>query len=238
MALGDDLVAAYDDGTTTDQTGNGYTLTNNNSVGTTTGKIGNGFDFNGSNQYLSSSSLSTDWLETFDDNDKTMCMWVNPDTVSSNGLWAVAGSGNTPQLEYMSILGGNMRSIVRDNSGGNAGISNTSHGMSAGTWCMITFRWDVSAGTNTVHINTSQHGTNTNGSMGAFSGFPDFIIGARNQNGSINTYYNGQADLIYLWDRLLSTSEISDMYNSGTGMSYTDIVPPVSSTFTPKVMMF
>jgi len=37
--------------------------------------------------------------------------------------------------------------------------------------------------------------------------------------------YNGQLDEIGLWNRSLSASEVSDLYNNGTGITYTNIFP-------------
>lgn len=56
----------------------------------------------------------------------------------------------------------------------------------------------------------------------------DLWIGQR--NGGLR--FNGRQDMIGIWDVQLSGSEVSELYNAGTGIEY-----PFSSGFTPTPMM-
>ncbi|MHA1690046.1 MAG: LamG domain-containing protein [Candidatus Heimdallarchaeaceae archaeon] len=51
------------------------------------------------------------------------------------------------------------------------------------------------------------------------------IIGARTYEGSKLYYFNGSMDEIYIYDRILTASEITELYNSGSGTFYKE--PPV-----------
>lgn len=68
---------------TTDSSGNGYTLTNNNTVADGTGKFGGGADFGTGN---TNKSLSrTDALGTTQNEDKTISLWIKMNTELSGG---------------------------------------------------------------------------------------------------------------------------------------------------------
>lgn len=68
---------------TTDSSGNGYTLTNNNSVAEGTGKFGSGADFGTSNTNKSFSR--TDALGTSQNEDKSISLWIKANSELSGG---------------------------------------------------------------------------------------------------------------------------------------------------------
>jgi len=52
---------------------------------------------------------------------------------------------------------------------------------------------------------------------GSISNSIDFNIGARN---SATQYTNGIIDEVGIWDRVLTSTEITELYNSGVGKQY------------------
>ena len=189
----------------TDSTGNGRTLTNNNSVTTGTGILNNGAVFNGSSNYLSNSSLALGL------SDFTLSAWVKP-TAGTNqyGILAQYGSGGTTgftlcvyfgQLDFWS---GSDISIT-------AGLVIT-----AGTW------WHVVAtrtgGTLTLYVNGTSVAT---GSISSSYNFTDSPFKIGHGYGGYG-YCNGSIDEVGVWGRALTFSEITSLYNSGTPLAYSN----------------
>lgn len=84
-------------------------------------------------------------------------------------------------------------------------------------WYHVVFTWDgidLKIYLNGVEENSSACVTTTDSTTGNTT-----RIG-RNSNGSTSQDFNGEADEVFIYNKALSTTEISDMYNSGTGTSY------------------
>jgi hypothetical protein len=67
---------------------------------------------------------------------------------------------------------------------------------------------------NTIGISVNAGTVNTTSfSGGIFDGTTAFLIGSR----SGATYMNGRIDEVGVWKKLLSASELTELYNSGAG---------------------
>jgi hypothetical protein len=90
-------------------------------------------------------------------------------------------------------------------------------------------RYDASAGSVEYYVNGSIQGTTQTGhvtnlknSTGVFMlGRPDFNFAGQ--------YFDGMMDEVGLWNKYISTTEITDLYNSGTGIPYDAGGPPPST---------
>lgn len=240
MALTDNLRAYYkldeSSGNPADSSGNGYTLTNNNTVSFTTGKISNGADFGSSNssKYFSHASLHGFTSPT---NAQSLTAWIN--------LSTLPGIGETQFFvsQFIGETTGGDWKIAYSNEGGTKRLRVTNDGagsipydvnFSTGTWYFVcaTFSGVNTAGSTKLYVNASEVASGNLYGTVDYSPYADsFTIGA-SRNGSSN-FTKGLVDEVGQWSRELSSAEITSLYNGGSGLTY-----PFSSSFVPKVSYF
>lgn len=194
-------------------------LVDGNTVGyTTSGKLGNAADF---------ASTSSEYFETPSDigstNAFSISLWVNPDRVNVNeSLFHKCDttSSDTSGAEFRLLMlsAGTFQWSI--GNGTLYKINRTiSHGMSAGTWYHIVMTWD---GTDaTLYKNNSVLDSVTDAFTRHQSSEP-LQIGRRERGAANDLYYDGQLDEIGFWDKELTSSEVSDLYASGSGLQYDD----------------
>ena len=207
--------AAYDldDGTgnLVDGTGNGYTLTNTNSVTFASGLINQAAQFGTSNtnKILETGScgvaLADDWTVAF--------FWKA--ATALNGLsimevvWGTSGSGNNNRTLYGRDQGNNRWIIF--NSAFSSGT--TAESITNGNWYHIMVT--RSSTTLTLYVNNTSKGTV---SVGAATNLtPRIGIGSQNDAG---WRLSGDIDMWYVWNKALDSTERADVYNGGTGAQY------------------
>lgn len=193
----------------------------------TTGFIDYGQDFTGNG------AETGDWADcganaiptTFSVN-----FWYNPDVIQSNyriidnwdygvGGWRVAGASTTT-IKFELLASDNGEDVITSGS-----IS------ASGGWYMITLLRH-SNNTAEIYINGTQSNHMDNTEMASssehlgFCGISDTGVGQSGYYG-----FNGQIDEVGIWERTLSQAEITQLYNSGSGMTYSeggaDSTPPV-----------
>lgn len=79
-------------------------------------------------------------------------------------------------------------------------------------WHHWVFLWDETTTTCTVYTDGVYNGVKS--STGGFANL-DWFLGAHNVNGSAGTWFNGLIDEWIVYDRLISASEIQQLYNHG-----------------------
>lgn len=191
-------------------------LTSVNVVGYAAGKQGNAADMeDGSNQSLKivdADQSGLDLTGSFSIN-----LWIKPESFSSDtplvGKWQHATNN-----QYMVYYDATTLYLITDNSCSGFTYANVgkSHGMSTGNWYMVTVTY--TSGTNTVEfwVNGSSLGTAT-GQTPSNCG-ADFYLGDRHGNGV--PQFDGLMDEVGIWSKVLSSTEIADLYNSGNGIPY------------------
>lgn len=100
---------------------------------------------------------------------------------------------------------------------------------SAGDWVMMTITWDADSDNTYLYLDGAEvlHSTTTYSELND----TDFFLG---KNTGSAGYFNGNISELGVWYRVLNSTEISDLYNGGTGISYTDTFPtPSVSLLTP-----
>ncbi len=214
----------------------------NDSVGTTNGtaygtlsytnpgKSGASYNFNGSSYIdLGNTALN------FGTNSFSLSLWFNPTSgnvlqmMISKAFWGGSISGFYLNLENR--YNSNQRAIAFGmNSGGYYSTNATTSGFSytVGSWNHVSVTWDSSAKSLKIYLN----GVLTTTSLvqgSAVSGIGNIsnssyagLIGAYiDSNGSSKTlYYNGKMDSIATWNKVLSSTEVIQLYNNGVGGEY------------------
>lgn len=208
MALTDNLLAYYkldeSSGNATDSSGNGNTLTNNGTVTYGTGKINNGAINGGTNtKYLAASSS----ISYASGTDRTWNFWYNA-TGFTNYL-----------LDNLDSVDGGKRLIMY--GGGDSQIHMFANGnevlsgvLSTSTWYMYTVT--KSGTTYELFVNGTSKGTTV---VGALSYTGDFFI-LLNGGPTGGAGANGTIDETGVWSRVLTGTEITDLYAGGSGLAY------------------
>lgn len=210
-ALSDDLVSYWtmdeESGARYDSTATGNDLSDNNTVLYGTGKVGNSATFVGGNsEYLNDTTptgLPTGTTA------RTINLWFktpNPTGAKSIFFYGTASSDAMQSFylsgTYLSYSG------YGDDMEMTVSLSNN-------TWYMMTGTYDGSEACfylDTVEVKCEAHSWNTVNSK--------LEIGVEN---TTNYFLTGDIDEMGIWGRVLESSEILELYNSGAGITYSDI---------------
>lgn len=193
------------------------TLTDNNTVGASTGKINGCRSFNGTNEYFSRSSLLTG-TGSF-----SISVWANASSTSgyrtivggtrtsTSGTWGDAGS---IYLQYRDDTG--RWAFIIKNTAGNLGQVNGN--LRSTGWRHFVATYNSSTGAMVLYENGVSVGSTT------LSGTRDTAgaihVGAGQFAGAVSDFWPGLIDEFGLWGRVLDSSEVTALYNSGNGFAY------------------
>jgi hypothetical protein len=183
-------------------------LTDNNTVGSATGKLGNAASFVAANsEYLS--VASTPGLQS--SSAFTLAFWVKPNTLSPTAQGLLFKGGASPQIEYLIRLNTNTIDFFVNSASDFAevtGINTTEWWFVVAYYNGTTNLW-VQSESGTLLTNTGPavtHATTTNPLE-----FGRYWSAA---------YYSGRIDEVGIWQRVLTSSERTQLYNSGSGLTY------------------
>lgn len=207
MALIDNIRAYYKLEDTSDSAG-ANTLTNSGTVSfATAGKIGNSAGtFNGVNQRLSRSDA----------------MGFTSTSTNTYNLWVKFNAAGGYLFDAHTNSGASKRHLLynatdRINSYINASDASVSTGagsITTGTWYMLTLTHN--SGAYELFLNGVSKGTATVGGTGGAGN----LFSAGNAADSFGAPMNGLVDEFGVWDRVLTGTEITALYNSGAGLQY------------------
>lgn len=132
-----------------DSTANGYNLTNNNSVSATTGKLGGGASFNGSNNYLSNSSLSVSAGSSI-----TISYWnyVTTANLQSAAGFTIGGS-EIPNRIQANAPWSDSTLYWDYGSYSSGGRVSNSYGGYLNQWSYVSLVFDSSTNTHAIYLN-------------------------------------------------------------------------------------
>jgi concanavalin A-like lectin/glucanase superfamily protein len=219
------LVAWYrfDESTTgsnaSDATGGGKTLTNNNSAAFASGKISNATNLvKASNQYFQRFGDTAFSLP----GDLTISVWVKP---ASAGDPTYGGSIVQYITDNAMVVGdfqlGDMGSRVfwQDYvSGGALRAERTAAStLPVGSWTHIVAR--RASGATTIWLNGSNSPLTTVATSEGW-GAGKFCVGSGYPFSDSTWNFDGLIDMLGIWSRALSDSEIGELYASGAGLDY------------------
>ena len=227
MALKTDLIGywSFNNSANVDDDHSTYDFSNSGSTYTSSGKLSGARSFDGSNDYLYTSYQTWGFSDAWSIN-----LWLKADTLSAEQcVLMFKANGLSTNLINMSfgLNGQNQKIAVQaynDGSGRKFYLGNSS--LSTGTWYMITATWD---GTYLkIYVDGSEdtpYTKDTDNSISMADSSRQFRIAENIASSAAN--FDGIIDDISLHSRALTSSEITEIYNSGSGLAYSswDVTP-------------
>ena len=187
-----------------------------------TGKIGSSFIFNGTNSFI---KLPTNSLNFTGDFSISAWIYIPTGYIGTSEIIIlcneyVATYFNNPYGWYLLLVG---NSVYFETHVGTNTTTNliASHTFTTAAWHHIVLT--RKAGTrSSIYINGSLANSDTNTIDPVYSTTHVPTIGAEYLVGSIhdNSIANAKIDALTTWTRELSSSDVTDLYNSGTGKQY------------------
>jgi len=212
------LQASWKLSDTSDASGNGNTLTNNNTVTFVAGKIGNAAQFvSTSSQFL---SIADNSFVTIGSGDWTVAFWVNPTSTSSQAWVSKDNGGSDREFYVIWLPGSGVIQLAMLNGAVLEGAVNLTITINTSTWYCVIAKYDhaVAGGTLYMKVDNSTGDTAT-GVAASVETAAEFQIGAR-QNAANHFYSDALIDDVNIWHRTLSAAEETCFYNGGTGTEY------------------
>jgi len=214
MSLTDNLIAYWkfdeSSGDAADSSGNSKTLTNNNTVAYGTGKINNAADLEASSSEYFSISNGT----YFDVTSGSINCWINRESTGT-AQRIISTYTNTGE-------GGFTFNITATNKlqaffgEGNQAVTGGTDLTTTGSFAyMVTFTWTTAR--KDIYINATSEGSNTNAET-MTAGETTVSVG-RDQKFAVD-YFDGLIDEMGFWSRALTSTEVTQLYNSGAGLAY------------------
>jgi hypothetical protein len=174
------------------------------------------FDFDGSTDFIDV-GVTPDSL-VGSSNAYTVSSWVNPDI---SGNLNIIGSMDSGNRWYFRVLNGYASYAYGSATGDNGYNTAALTGVSSNTWSHIMFTFDGST-THKIYINGDLKLTKSSGSGQTITSTKDLYIGALNNNGTTQNYFNGKLSNVAVWNSDQSAN-IANIYNNGSpASSYTN----------------
>ena len=215
--LEDNLVACYDFEDDSDYLGvhNGSSV----SLNFVSGKVGNAISFNsGADTFIIPDSSDFDMSTGF-----TFDFWVNPSSYPQTSIpfvdkmttWTGSNNGYSISIQDAGQATPKLRTRV---DASNYAVAYT---VGTGAWTNLAYTWNGSYFC--FYVNGSQEG-----GCQAYSGDfgtsdVDLLIGSFNGLSNSSYYYLGLFDQLIVYDVAKSEADLSSMYNSGSGLSCSDV---------------
>jgi hypothetical protein len=180
------------------------------------------FDFDGTNDYLTRSSIGT--LET----SGSVSAWVKLDAMSANGFifQLRAESGTNDQII---LLWNNAAGVIRGNVkfDGTTNVVDSGSGLeNDGNWHHVVFTWMSGSKTASdnytrIYIDGSETDNDAIGNTWADAESPVELVIGRNSIQS-NAYFNGHINDVAIFSDALTSSEVTAIYNEGSPKDESD----------------
>lgn len=226
MSLLDGLVASYmldeASGSAIDAHGS-LDLSAQNSPGSAAGKI------SGGRTYVSASSQNHNLADSAFDpgtNDYSVCCWVKCSSPPYGGLvcrGATSDSGSGRAGWNIGVNSSGFFFSFHDGvgAGGRKQVYWGSGTPTANQWYFVAVTFDRD-GNATLYVDgVAKNSTSISSLNGNCTTTAKLAIGSYSYNtGIFGVYFTGTVDLVTLYSRLLSASEVSDHYNGGAGLAY------------------
>lgn len=220
-ALTDNLESYYKMDNTTGNIYDELGRSNMNQVGTV--GSGNGKILTSRGSYTTSNYFSRNNHWQLNGNTNfSVSLWVNDSGASTNGGAIILGDNSAGNRYFwLHLWGASDRLYMQDDS---TDRSLNIGALPTNTWIHIVFTYNATDDKARIYINNILNGTSS-----AFTGITSTQtftnIGAKATGNNIDGY----VDEVGFWNKTLSVSEISQLYNSGSGLTYPFTPPPNAS---------
>lgn len=221
MAITDNLLAYWKldeaSGNPQDISGNGKHLTNVNTATFGTGKINNGTILNGVDQIH---TIADTTLANLGDAFTVSC-WFKANTLSAGQHRPIHASTSDSSVGSPYSIWLELASIKFETYAPTGGYSalQSSVSLSLNTWyhCVMV---KESISSRKIYVNTTMNQSTTTRS-GTPTKLTGVTLGCRDTGSSGKSgYFDGIIDEVGIWNRALTATEVSFLYNSGNGFSY------------------
>jgi len=225
-SLATDLVSYWEleeaSGTRVDSHGSND-LTDVNTVGQAAGIQGDGADFENTNtEYLTITDASQTGLGL--SGSLSISCWVKFESTPSSGAgFGIVTKDNltTASAYFLSVFNssGTLYLYNQVNRTTSIIVQNfASWAPSTGVWYHLVLTFNASTGALICYVNGSSYVTNTNASVTSVQNNSlNFSIGAHHTG---TRPFDGVIDEVGIWSRALSASDVTTLYNSGSGIPY------------------
>jgi hypothetical protein len=227
-------------GTRDDATSTVNNLSETNTPVGAPAKQGDGADLeDGDNDFLSVTDGNSANLDLSTTGNITVAFWFKPETLPANE-WLIGKDANGSRGWLLYYEPGEAAASPWkwrwSGDGTNAkehNLGGTCTDMAIGTWIHVVLRYTDATHASNLNVNGSLSCSSSSaGTSGTFNSTGPFFLGALwadggNQNG------DGIFDEVAIWSRTLTDTEITDLYNGGTGVPYEGEAPPAEPTVSP-----
>lgn len=204
----------------TDASGNGNTLTNNNTATFNTGKVGNAvYTVQASSQSLSIASNS--FVQTGDVS-WTISAWIYAQAAGGVMAWVSKTGDSAGQGEYAayytSSTDNKLHAQVYTPTDVGRTVDSTGT-ITTGTWYLVIVWHDATA--DTINMSRDNGTADSVGTTGALQSASNaaFRIG-RNGTTGFEFHWDGRIDEVGIWKRVLTAGERTRLYNTASGCTY------------------
>ena len=222
LALLTSLYAVYKaESNANDSLGN-YNGTAQGGLTYSAGKSGNAFNFNGTTAYVNMGDVMDVRLSSW-----TYSCWFNANaTTDYTQLFSKTIASSRVGRVLCYFLGGKLVFFCEPQSFTNIQVANTTT-ISTNTWYHVALVLDR-ADKLKIYLNgTLEEGASSGNNLIPFASVDlnntcSFRIGSGTDidNTTAIRFFNGKIDEFNVWNRVLTTTEITELYNSGTGKFY------------------
>jgi hypothetical protein len=189
------------------------TLAENGTVGSAVGKISNAASFAGnSSNYLESSATELRFSSTF-----YIALWIYP-TVNSGAQAYISRYDftNSARSYYVGDSNGKFAILV-SNDGATGTINSHPLSFSTNTWYFLEAYYNAATDETGIAVNGGSF-TTVSHTGGLFNPATTPVRVGQHPNGQQPA--QGRIDEIGIWNRILTTAERTELYNSGNGIAY------------------
>jgi len=231
MAVIDSIKAYYkldeSSGTLADSTGT-YNGTNSGATYSATGKINTAMDFEKSESDYIQATGFTAFAYT---NDFSFSCWIKQESqVGTNTILSFGKNTSAFEAELY-VDAGTVKMRTLTNAVGNV-VEISGGATSTSTWYHIVGTYNGSTKEMKIYVNGSYVINGTGTSTGA-TGANGLLIGEGYYQATLaSTTFDGVIDEVGIWSKVLTSDEVTTLYNSGNGLSYPFTT---STTYTQNV---
>lgn len=192
-----------------------------------TGKINKAYNHNGSTSYLrkTTSTAAFEGLSAI-----SVSCWCNPEVIDSTAKYRMLISKRVSgwvapyyqfELRMYPYIYKRFEFWV-GNASANSYVASANNSVALYTWYHIVGTWNGSDGSFQFYINGANAASVVSGAItGATgSGSTPLYIGEDNDSLASALPWSGLIDQTAIWNRVLTTQEIAQLYNSGNGLAF------------------